>query len=196
MKIFDFLKIFNSKNNEESSIREIFDESSKEVDNSEYSNEEINKNCYFKLFEKLDKHIINQKNLELTGEGTCIKWSGSDRYGHVKFKLYESAKNNSEIIWNIGEEKLPSDYRVFVNKIANLFLDFVEKERNDLKKFTFEIIDGSHHPVDARSIAYEVATYNAILNSFDEELHKPDLNKLFKIKIKEPVKWVNYKKKK
>jgi len=194
MKIFDFLKIFNSKNNEETSNREIFDETSKEVDNSQNSNEEIDKNFYFKLFEKLDKNLINQENIELTGEGTCIKWSGSDRYGHIKFKLYESAKNNSEIIWNISEEKLPTDYRVFVSKIANLFLDFVEKERNDLNKFTFEIIDSSYHPVDARPIAYEVATYNAILNSFDQGLHKPDLNKLFKIKIKEPIKWVNYKK--
>jgi hypothetical protein len=183
MKIFNFLKNFNfiqNKNNEVASGAEIVNEP--------------DRNSYFN-FEKLNKKIINQDDIELNGEGTCIMTSGSDRYGHIKFKFYISDKNNSEIVWSISEEKLPNDYRNSVNKVANLFIDFIEKERNDLRKFTFEIIDSSYHPVDARPVAYEVATFRAIQNSFDEKLHQPNLKLLVKRKVEEPKKWKNFKKK-
>lgn len=197
MKIFNFFKNFNftkSKNNEVASGTEIIDESSNKVTTSEFLKEEPHRNSYFN-FEKLDKKIVNQDNIELNGEGTCIMISGSDRYGHIKFKFYISDKNNSEIVWSISEEKLPNDYRNSVNKVANLFIDFIEKERDDLRKFTFEIIDSSYHPVDARPVAYEVATFRAIQNSFDEKLHQPNLKLLVKRKVEEPKKWKNFKKK-
>jgi hypothetical protein len=193
MNIFDFLK---TKKKVEISYLEIIDKSLIEINNSKYSEEEMDRNYLFKEFDKLDKNIVKQDDLELNGEGTCIIHSGRARYAHIKFKFYISKKNNSEIVWNINEEKLPNDYRINVNKVANLFIDYIEKERKDLKKFTFEIIDGSYHPTDSNLAEYYTATFYAILNSFDEELHKPNLDKIYKAKIKEPIKWVNYKNKK
>lgn len=177
MKILDLFKSLNfmkPKNKEVVSIEEVVKESSVN-DDIEYSPEERERNHYFERFETFDKNRIIQDNLELNGEGTCIMISGSDRYGHVKFKFYSSSKDNSEIVWSISEKDLPQIYRDSVDKVANLFIDFIEKERADLEKFTFEIIDSSYHPVDARLIAYEVATFRAIENSFDEKLHKPNL---------------------
>jgi len=177
MKILDLFKSLNfmkPKNKEVVSIEEVAKESSVD-DDIECSPEERERNHYFERFETFDKNRIIQDNLELNGEGTCIMISGSDRYGHVKFKFYSSSKDNSEIVWSISEKDLPQIYRDSVDKVANLFIDFIEKERADLEKFTFEIIDSSYHPVDARLIAYEVATFRAIQNSFDEKFHKPNL---------------------
>jgi len=187
MKIFDFLKNFNfrqNKNKIEISDEKIVVEPSNEGAISGYSKEELVRNEYFKRFENFDKSRINQGNLELNGEGTCIVVFGSDRYGHVKFKFYASAKNNSEIVWSISEEELPKDYWNSIDKVANLFIDFIEKERADGEKFIFEIIESTYHPVDARPIAYELATFRAIQNSFDEKLHQPNL-RLFRREIKQ-----------
>ncbi|WP_281233877.1 hypothetical protein [Flavobacterium gelatinilyticum] len=188
MKIFDLFKNFKfiktkSKEVKVISIEEVAKESSAVNANIVYSREELERNEYFEKFESFDKNRIIQDNLELNGEGTCIMISGSDRYGHVKFKLYSSAKNNSEVVWSVNEKVLPKVYRDCVDKVANLFIDFIEKERGDLKKFIFEIIDTSYHPTEARLIAYEAATFRAIQNSFDEKLHKPNLN-LVKREIK------------
>lgn len=191
MKILDLFKNLNfikTKNKEVVSIEEVAKESSGD-DNIEYSTEERERNFYFEKFEAFDKNRIIQDNLELNGEGTCIMISGSDRYGHVKFKLYSSTKDNSEIVWSINEKDLPQIYRDSVDKVANLFIDFIEKKRADLERFTFEIIDSSYHPVDARLIAYEVATFRAIQNSFDEKLHKPNLRLIRReIKMEKVVK--------
>lgn len=187
MRIFNFFKKLNfikDKNQKEIFVNEVVIESPNVDVNLVCSTEELERNRYFELFEKFDKSRLNQDKLELNGEGTCIMISGSDRYGHIKFKFYTSTKNNSEIVWSISEEKLPNDYRTSVNKIANLFIDFIEKERADLKKFTFEIIDSSYHPIDARLVAYELATFRAIQNSFDEKLHQPNLN-LVRREVKE-----------
>lgn len=186
MKIFDFFKNVNfiqNKNKIETSDEKIVIESSNEDVILGCSTEELVRNEYFKKFENFDKSRINQDNLELNGEGTCIVISGSDRYGHVKFRFYASAKNNSEIVWSISEEELPKDYWISVDKVANLFIDFIEKERADGEKFIFEIIESTYHPVDARPIAYELATFRAIQNSFDEKLHQPNL-KLIRREIK------------
>ncbi|MEN2412201.1 hypothetical protein [Flavobacterium mesophilum] len=191
MKILDLFKNLNfikAKNKEVVSIEEVVTESSVD-DNIEYSPEERERNFYFEKFETFDKNRIIQDNLELNGEGTCIMISGSDRYGHVKFRLYSSVKDNSEIVWSVNEKELPKAYRDGVDKVANLFIDFIEKERGDLKKFIFEIVDTSYHPVDARLVAYEVATFRAIQNSFDEKLHKPNLRLIRReIKKEEVVK--------
>ncbi|GEM_PF-1591657 len=186
MKIFDLFKNINfikPKINEVISIEEAVQESSDMKSDLIYSTEELVRNEYFEKFEVFDKIRINQDNLELNGEGTCIMISGSDRYGHIKFKFYASGKDNSEIVWSISEKELPKVYRDGVDKVANLFIDFIEKERGDLKKFIFEIIESTYHPFDARLIAYEVATFRAIQNSFDEKLHQPNL-KLVRREIK------------
>ena len=176
MKIFDFLKDFLFlKNNDKREIPNeeiVVDSANKDV-NSELTTVELVRNEYFQKFENFDRGRITQDNLELNGEGTCIMISGSDRYGHVKFKFYTSTKSTSEIIWS--DEKLPKEYRISVDKVANLFIDFIEKERADEQKFTFEIIESTYHPVDSRLIAYEVATFRAIQNSFDEKLHQTNL---------------------
>ncbi|KAF2330918.1 MAG: hypothetical protein REI96_21190 [Flavobacterium nitrogenifigens] len=176
MRIFDFLKeIFLLNNKNETPNEEIAVESPNIDVNSELSIEERERNFYFQKFEDFDKIRIAQDNLELNGEGTCIMISGSDRYGHVKFRFYASAKSNSEIVCSVSEKELPKYCRDSVDKVANLFIDFIEKERADGQKFIFEIIDSTYHPVDARAMAYEVATFRAIQNSFDESLHKPNL---------------------
>jgi hypothetical protein len=199
MKIFYFFKNFNlkkNKNNEETSDKEIVDESSNKVITSELSEEELERNSYFELFQKLDKNIINQDVIELNGEGTRINVNGRLRYGHVKIKLSLSTKNKSEIIWNISEEEIPSVYRISVIKVANRFIDFFDYERKDFKKITFEIIGGSNHPIDSDFLGFEVATLNAIYNSFDKNLHQPSLGLIVKRKIKEPIKRKNFRAKK
>lgn len=178
MRIFDFLKeifLLNDNGKSETPNEEIVVESPDKDVNSELSMEELVRNDYFKKFEDFDKSRINQDNLELNGEGTCIMISGSDRYGHVKFRFYTSTKSDSEIVCSVSEKELPKYCRDSVDKVANLFIDFIEKERADGQKFVFEIIDSTYHPVDARAMAYEVATFRAIQNSFDESLHKPNL---------------------
>ncbi|WP_035643728.1 hypothetical protein [Flavobacterium sp. ASV13] len=179
MKIFNFYKCFSlgkNKNNEKTSNKDIDNESSNKVSNSAFSEEELERNLYFKVFENLDKNLLNQNSIELYGEGTNITVNGRSRYGHVKIKLSLSTKSNSEIIWNISrEEEIPTVYRESVIKAAQRFIDFFDYERKDLKKLNFEIIGGSNHPINSDFLAFEAATLNAIYNSFDKNLHQPNL---------------------
>ncbi|MCV2484263.1 hypothetical protein OD917_04965 [Flavobacterium sp. SH_e] len=196
MKILDFvLNLFFKKNNVTSN-KEVANESCKKNNNSVLSDEELYRNNSFNFFQQLDKNIINQDIIELYGEGTLITPNGRSRYGHVKIKLSLSTKNKSEIIWNISGEEIPNNYRTSIIESAKRFIVFFECHRKDLKKVTIEIIGGSSHPTDSDFLAFELAMRNAIYNSFDKRLHQPNLNRLFNKKIKEPMKWVNYKKKK
>ncbi|WP_316840512.1 hypothetical protein [Pedobacter gandavensis] len=75
------------------------------------------------------------------------------------------------IIWNLTEKQLPLDTgaKPGVEKVLRFFLGYFAGLRNQSIPLTFEITDGTYHPVDADSCGYSYATINALIDCFDHE---------------------------
>ena len=99
------------------------------------------------------------------------------KYAHLEIEIRKRRDENSLIIWSVTDEQIPSkyyDYKPYIEESIQFFVGHLNSLKVERTELTFEIKNGSYHPVDTNDRLYSYATINAIINCFDKEIAKFD----------------------
>jgi hypothetical protein len=123
--------------------------------------------------------LLDDLKLPVIGEGTYFKYTG--KYGHIKIRISSCEVGNyySTCNWNVTDDIIPFIYKKNVEKVISFFITYLAGLTGEDKHFIFEVIGGSHHPVDGRPTDYEIATLHSIVNAFDNNICKPSIDRIY-----------------
>jgi len=99
------------------------------------------------------------------------------KYAHLEIEIRKRRDENSLIIWSITDKQIPSeyyDYKPYIEEAIHFFIGHLHSLKAEKTQLTFEVKNGSYHPVDTNDRLYSFATVNAIINCFDKEIEKFD----------------------
>ncbi len=119
-------------------------------------------------FFKINQQLHNWDLSPVEGRGLFA--DGMRFYGHIQLKIYRSSDSNSKMIWNLTREQLPDEWQAKpgVVKTLEFFVSYLKGISGESIPLTFEITDGSYHPVDSQYRAYVRATIYALVDCFDK----------------------------
>ncbi|HEY4651891.1 MAG TPA: hypothetical protein VIG72_10780, partial [Pontibacter sp.] len=124
-------------------------------------------------FFQINENLIKWNLESVQGEGFFKKYTG--KYAHIKIKMYASKEYDwtSSVIWNVDKKLLPDSlgHKMFIEKVLNFFLTYLSGLRGERIHLTFEINDGTYHPVDSQAGDFLVATVYALINCFDKNFN-------------------------
>jgi hypothetical protein len=136
----------------------------------------IPKEIFTDKLRQIEKKLEDWNYETVNGKGlykTMVK------YAHLEIEIRKRKDENSQIIWSITDEQIPSkfyDYKSYVKETVDFFVDYINSLKGEKTELIFEIRNGSYHPVDTYDRLYSFATLNAIINCFDVEIEKFDEN--------------------
>ncbi|WP_342327663.1 hypothetical protein [Pedobacter sp. FW305-3-2-15-E-R2A2] len=115
-------------------------------------------------------------------EGQALYAGAMNRaYAHLKIKMYKSLDtDDSHVIWNVSENELPLEFRTTIVAGLSFFLSYLEGIKGQSISLTFEINDGSYHPVDSELKGFNRVTTRAIVNCFDPDYFGFKANRVFR----------------
>lgn len=89
-------------------------------------------------------------------------------FAYLKIKMYESLDSRtSKVIWNVPEIELPLGFIPIIINGLKFLLGYLEGIKGQSISLTFEINDGSYHPVDSDLFDYNRVTTRAIIDCFN-----------------------------
>ena len=99
-----------------------------------------------------------------TGRGRFIRQTGCPGlYADITLSLEPQPGNDTELSWEVAENKLPFRYfDAVASAIKAFFLEPEEFGGQHLKGVCIRVVDGSWHPVDSGTVAFAVATKFAL----------------------------------
>ena len=136
----------------------------------------IPKEIFSEKLQQIESKLKNWKYENVNGKGlyrTLVK------YAHLEIEIRKRKDENTQIIWSITDEEIPSkyfNYKPYVEETVFFIVDYINSLKGEKTELTFEIKSGSYHPVDTHDRLYCFATLNAIINCFDIEIEKFDEN--------------------
>lgn len=124
---------------------------------------------YIQYFGKITLQLTDWDLQPVAGEGALIHYTG--KYGHIGIKIYEGNESGSKLIWNTDRTIFPFDILLVqeIVKFTECFCNYLSIVKGKSTMLTFEITDGSFHPIESRDKFYGLATLYAIINCFDKE---------------------------
>lgn len=137
---------------------------------------QIRTNPSAKMYFLLNENLLNPISLPLIGEGTYIKYSGGNKWAHIKLKIQETKDNHlTSIIWNITGPNLPKIFEDEIIDAIRTFLIHYEGLTGEKLNVNFEILEANYHEVETGKGNFYFAVANSILNAFNKSLHEPNI---------------------
>jgi hypothetical protein len=128
-----------------------------------------------RIFYQLNQLLTQELNLPMAGEGTYIKYSGGQKWSHVKLRInkIDEQYNRTQIL-NSMEKEFPAKYLDEIKETLELFINHYEGVTGEIFIAQFELLDATHHPSETGMGNFQFAATNAILNAFDASFHEPN----------------------
>lgn len=145
----------------------------------------IRTNPSAKIYFLLNEYLLNPISFPLIGEGTYIKYSGGQKWAHVKLKINEiEITETTTLTWNNPNQDFPKIYEEEIIESLRTFLIHFEGLTGKNLKVAFEILDATYHQVETGKGNFYYAVANSILNAFDKTLHEPNVIDVIRYKNK------------
>lgn len=128
---------------------------------------------YSSSFHRISSQI-KEWNLERINGKSLFKShrTSPGRYAHIELSIYENIDNPqmNYVVWKTNEKELPNQvgHKPFIEKVLSFFVGYISALKGKSIKLTFEINDGSYHPVDTMPRDFETAVTFALINCFDK----------------------------
>ena len=122
-------------------------------------------------FHNINENIINWNYNEVNGECCYQKYTG--HFAFVKIKISENKnKDTHEFINNLNDEEMPNEFVNEIIKSLNFFISYLHGIKGERANLKIELLDGTYHVVDTRTKDFQIATFHAICNCFNNDLRR------------------------
>jgi len=138
-----------------------------------------------RILYQLNQLLIQDLNLPLEGEGTYIKYSGGQKWAHVKLRIstVDNQYSRAQMLNSMAEE-FPLKYLNEIKEAVELFINHYEGITGEIFIAQFELLDATHHPSETGMDNFQFAVANAILNAFNTSLHEPNTEAVQQYKMR------------
>lgn len=126
-----------------------------------------------RAFHEINEEIINWDYSDLQGDIFHFKANTCrGRYGHIGLKIsYQDNAEDIIIKWS-SNAHIPKEYKEAIIEVLSFFVSYLEGLRGGRVSLQFEVFEGSYHPVDSSSIAFQLATVYVLKTCFGKPTYE------------------------